>query len=88
MDWKDFFQTSDIRIMFYLHEHNEARYSELEKNVIKTRSVLSVSLQDLTSRKLISRTVEPTTPIRTRYKLTDRGSKLVQLLANMQKLVL
>lgn len=88
MDWNEFFQTSDIKILFYLHDKHEARYSELEKNVIKTRSVLSVSLRDLIKRKLIDRLVEPTTPIQTTYKLTDKGLKLVQLLINIQKLVL
>lgn len=88
MDWEELFQISDIRILFYLHDNHEARYSELEKTVIKTRSVLSVSLQDLTNRKLIDRTVKPTKPIQTTYKLTDKGQKLVQLLISVQKLVL
>jgi len=87
LDWEEFFQTSDIKILFYLHDKHEVRYSDLEKNLIKTRSVLSVSLRDLTKRKLIDRIVEPTTPIRTTYKLTDRGIKLVQLLINIQKIV-
>ncbi|OLB92582.1 MAG: hypothetical protein AUH25_00215 [Thaumarchaeota archaeon 13_1_40CM_38_12] len=87
MDWEEFFQTSDIKILFYLHDNHEVRYSDLEKNLIKTRSVLSVSLRDLTKRKLIERTVEPTSPIQTRYKLTEKGSKVIQLLTNIQKLV-
>ncbi|MEO9308584.1 MAG: winged helix-turn-helix transcriptional regulator [Nitrososphaera sp.] len=88
MNWQTFFDTSDIKILFYLHIHHEARYSELERSVVKTRSVLSVSLRDLSKRKLIDRMVETTKPIQTRYKLTDKGTKLVQQLFNVQKLVL
>lgn len=87
MNWQTFFDTSDIKILFYLHENHEARYSELERDVIKTRSVLSVSLRDLSKRKLIDRTVETTKPIQTRYKLSDKGIKLVQLLVNIHKLM-
>jgi DNA-binding HxlR family transcriptional regulator len=88
VEWQEFFDTSDIKILFYLHDNNEARYSELLRNVVQTRSVLSTSLQDLKKRGLIDRMVEPTTPVKTRYRLTDRGLKLVQLLAKVQKLLL
>jgi len=88
MDWKKFFQISDIRILMYLNDNHEVRYSELLRNVIPTRSVLSTSLQDLRKRKLVDRTVNTTDIIQSRYKLTDKGSKLVQLLINIQKLVL
>ncbi len=77
-----------MRILFYLHDNHEARYSELERKVVKTRSVLSVSLQDLTKRNLVERIVEPTKPIQTRYKLTEKGVTLVRLLVDVQKIVL
>lgn len=70
--------------MFYLGKKLESRYSELEKNVVKTRSVLSVSLQDLTNRGLVERTVKPTKPIETRYKLTDKGTRMLGLLEIMK----
>ena len=88
MDWKEFFQTSDIKILLYLNDNQEARYSELLKNVVMTRSVLSTSLQDLRKRKLVDRTVDSTSTIQSRYRLTDKGAKMVQLLNNIQKLVL
>lgn len=71
-----------------MHDNNEARYSELLRNVVQTRSVLSTSLQDLRKRGLIDRMVEPTTPVQTKYRLTDKGLKLVQLLVKVQKLLL
>lgn len=73
--------------MLYLHSKHEARYSDLAKNVVRTRSVLSVSLQDLTARNFIERIVEPTTPVQTRYRLSDKGQKLVQYLVGIQKLL-
>lgn len=72
----------------YLNDKQEARYSELLKNVIQTRSVLSTSLQDLRRRKLVDRTVDATYTIQSRYRLTDKGTKLIQLLINIQKLLL
>jgi DNA-binding HxlR family transcriptional regulator len=87
VNWQELFETSDIKIVFYLNNNNEARYSELLKNVVQTRSVLSTSLQDLRRRGLIDRTVEPTTPVQTKYRLTDKGLKLAQLLVKVQKLV-
>lgn len=86
MDWEAIFETSDIKILFYLNDKKVARYNELEK-MIRTRSVVSVSLQDLITRKLIDRTVEPSKPIQSRYKLTEKGEKLVQLLVQVQKIV-
>lgn len=72
----------------YLNDNQEARYSELLKNVVSTRSVLSTALQDLRRRKLVDRTVDSKDVIQSKYKLTDKGSKLVRLLADLQKLVL
>ncbi len=88
MNWKEFFQISDIRILLYLNDKQEARYSELLKNVVTTRSVLSTSLQDLRKRKLVDRTVESKDTIQSKYKLTDKGTKLVQQLISIQKLTL
>ena len=88
MNWKEFFQISDIRILLYLNDKQEARYSELLKNVVTTRSVLSTALQDLRKRKLVDRIVESKDTIQSRYKLTDKGTKLVQQLIAIQKLVL
>ncbi len=72
----------------YLNDNHEARYSELLKNVVTTRSVLSTSLQDLRKRKLVDRIVDSTETIQSKYHLTEKGEKLVQQLINIQKLVL
>jgi DNA-binding HxlR family transcriptional regulator len=71
----------------YLNDNQEVRYSELLKNVVSTRSVLSTALQDLRRRKLVDRTVDSKDVIQSKYKLTDKGSKLVRLLTDIQKIV-
>lgn len=71
----------------YLNDNQEVRYSELLKNVVSTRSVLSTALQDLRKRKLVDRTVDSKDVIQSKYKLTDKGSKLVRLLTDIQKIV-
>jgi DNA-binding HxlR family transcriptional regulator len=84
--WESIFQTGDVKVLLYLHEHKDVRHSELLKNVIKTRSVLSDSLTDLKRYKLIERLVDQNTaPIQTRYKLTDNGTKVVQSLIQIKK---
>jgi DNA-binding HxlR family transcriptional regulator len=90
VDWQQLFDISDIRILFYLQDcaGHEARYSELLRNAVKTRSVLADSLRDLTKRKMVERIVEPAAPIQTKYKLTEKGVRVLQLLTNLQKLVL
>jgi DNA-binding HxlR family transcriptional regulator len=88
VNWKEFFQISDIKILLYLNDKQEARYSELLKTVVMTRSVLSTSLQDLRKRKIVDRIVDSTSTIQSKYRLTDKGTKLIQLLINIQKLVL
>jgi DNA-binding HxlR family transcriptional regulator len=91
VDWEAFFQVSDIKVLLYLYgdasTNREIRYSELLKSIIQTRSVLSNTLQDLKKRNLIDRIVEPSTPVKTRYKLTDKGIKLAQSLIVIKKLV-
>ena len=87
MDWKEIFRISDIRILMYLNDNQEVRYSELLKNVVSTRSVLSTALQDLRRRKLVDRTIDSKDVIQSKYKLTDKGSKLVRLLTDIQKIV-
>ena len=90
--WEQFFGTSDIRLLFYLHEHEASRFSELLKFIEKDkksnkRSMLSRSLRDMQERKLIERKVEQKRPVETRYQLTNRGIRAVELLMELQKVV-
>jgi len=90
--WEQFFNTSDITLLFFLNEHPESRFYELLQFIEKDkrsnkRSMLARSLRDLQDRNLIERTVIQTRPIQAKYKLTDNGRKAVLLLNSLQKLV-
>lgn len=86
MHFESFLASNSVRILFYLQQHNDARYSELLK-YIGVRSNLSRSLKDLMKKKLIVRTLEDAHPIRTKYRLTEKGIRSVQLLGDLQKIV-
>lgn len=84
--WETIFQTADVRLLLYLNDHKEVRHSDLLKNVVQTRSVLSDSLRDLKRYKLIERLVDQeTAPIQTRYRLTENGTKVIQSLLQIKK---
>lgn len=92
MNWEQFFSTSDITLLYFLNERREARFFELLAFIEKDkrsnkRSMLARSLRDLQDRNLIERTVVQTRPIQAKYKLTDNGRKVVQLLDSLQELV-
>lgn len=86
MNWERFFSTTDVKVLFYLDEYREARHASLLR-LIGGRGMLSRALQDLRRRKLIDRIVEQTTPIQTKYKLTDDGVRAVRLLNELEKVV-
>jgi len=93
VNWEQFFNTSDITLLYFLNEHSEARFFELLDFIEKDkrsnkRSMLARSLRDLQDRNLIERTVMQTRPIQAKYKLTDNGRKAVQLLVGLEELVL
>jgi DNA-binding HxlR family transcriptional regulator len=88
VDWnKSIFGLSDVRILLYLDEKDTASYTDLLKNVVQSRSTLASSLTQLAQAHLVERKVHPSKPIRTDYRLTEKGESLVGLLKNMQQLL-
>lgn len=88
MNWNNFLASSDVKILLYLLEHQEARYSELLRDIGKTRGVVASSLRDLKKKKFIERTIiEQTSPIQTKYNLTEKGAKVANLLNQLYDLV-
>ena len=85
MNWEGLFRSTDAKIMLYLRDKEESRYSDLLKNLGKTRGVLAAALRDLKARKLVERTVEETTPVQTKYRLTEKGKLVAGLLAELKK---
>ena len=53
--WDVIFTLNDVRILVYLEEKGQARYSELLVKVLRSRSTLATSLRDLQSVGLIKR---------------------------------
>ena len=85
---KDVFEIAIIKILLYLFETNDARYSELLDEVIQSRSTLALSLRDLQDDQLIERRVLASRPVQTRYTLTSEGKKVAEHLSTVKKLIL
>ena len=61
------------------------RYSELKLAIPGiSDALLSERLRDLEAAEIVSRTVEPTTPVRIVYALTPRGQELAAVLGELQ----
>ena len=87
MDWEALFEHSDVKVLFYLSDHGVLRYTELLRGIGLTRGALAVALKDLRRRKLLQRDVESTTPVQTKYRLTDKGRRLVIILREIKNLL-
>ena len=81
------FGLSDVRILLYLESEGTASYTDLLKKVVRSRSTLAAALTQLSHAKLVEREVHPSKPIRTDYRLTEKGHSLVGLLRDAQKLL-
>ena len=66
-----------VKILLYLLQ-GEARYSELLKDIVSTKSTLSYTLADLIEENLINRIVIKSRPIQVKYVLTEKGYKVAQ----------
>ena len=61
------------------------RYSDLKTSIPGiSDAVLSERLKTLEAAKIVVRTVEPTTPVRISYGLTERGDQLADVLGELQ----
>jgi len=86
MKMKAVLKISTIKVLLYLFEKNNARYSELHE-AIQSRSTLALALRDLQDDQLIERSVLTSRPVQTRYTLTDEGNKVAEHLSAL-KLIL
>lgn len=84
--WDFIFLLSDIKILVYLEEKGQVRYSELLGKVLQSRSTLANSLRDLQNMGLIKRIVKGTRPVQTYYMLTEKGQSVVEHLMEIKKL--
>jgi DNA-binding HxlR family transcriptional regulator len=72
------------KIMLFIHERGEVRYTELTR-LITSRGALSKSLKELEEEELIERRVETSKPIRSYYSLTEKGKKIADKLEEIRR---
>ncbi|MBD7912294.1 MULTISPECIES: helix-turn-helix domain-containing protein [Clostridium] len=73
-----------LPIMWYLSQKDATRYNELKRSVKGiTNMMLTKSLQELESHKLIIRTQYDTIPPKVEYSLTERGKALLPALNSL-----
>jgi len=77
-----------IKILLYLFDGGNARYSKLMEEVIQSRSTLALALRDLQEEQLIEREVMDTRPVQTRYSLTSHGTEIAKHLSSVKNVIL
>ena len=77
-------ETASVKILFYLQEHGEVRYTDLTK-LIASRGTLSVNIKELEEERLIQRRILTTKPIQAYYLLTEKGAEVASLLRKIRK---
>jgi len=84
MKISDILEGPCVRILFFLHEKGEVRYTRLAE-LIPSRGTLSLNLRHLEQEGLVQRNVVATKPIQTLYSLTEKGSRIAGKLAEVKK---
>lgn len=79
-------QKPAIKILLFLHEKGEVRYTDLTK-LIGSRGTLSLNLKELSEEGLIQRRIVTTKPIQAHYSLTDKGAKIAIYLDKIKKIL-
>ena len=77
-------QAPCVRILLFLYEKGEVRYTELT-NLIVSRGTLSLNLKELDAEELIRRRVVTTKPIQAYYSLTDKGMEIAKHFDKIKK---
>jgi DNA-binding HxlR family transcriptional regulator len=76
----------NVKIILFILETGEARYSQLSK-LVSSRGALWNAFKELNDEKLIQRRVEETTPIQSYYGLTKKGRELGLELAKIKRVL-
>ena len=77
-------ETPSVKILFFLHEKGEVRYTDLTK-LMTSRGTLSLNLKELEEEGLVQRRIVATKPIQAYYSLTDKGKEIAFLLSKIKK---
>ena|SRR5579872_1908258 len=77
----------NMKILLFLQQKDEARYSELSK-LIKSRGALSNAFKELIEEELIQRRIDPKTrPVKSYYSLTKKGKEIAQEFAQVKSVI-
>ena len=76
--------TPSVRILLFLYEKGEVRYTDLT-NLIASRGTLSLNLKELDEERLIKRRIVTTKPIQAHYSLTDKGTEIAARFDKIKK---
>ena len=77
-------ETASVKILLYLYEHGEVRYTDLTK-LIASRGTLSLNIKELEEERLIQRRILTTKPIQAYYSLTEKGREIALLLSKIER---
>ena len=79
-------QAPAIKILLFLYETGEARYTELA-DLITSRGTLSVNLKELEEETLIQRRVVASRPIESYYSLSEKGHEVAKRFDEIKRLM-
>lgn len=76
-----------LRLILFLYDKGEARYSELDR-LISSRGTLSLSLKELEQEGLVRRRVVTSKPIQAFYSLTNNGKEIAGKVKEIEEALL
>jgi DNA-binding HxlR family transcriptional regulator len=79
-------ETPSVKILLFLHERGEVRYTDLTK-LIASRGTLSLNIKELEGEGLVQRRILTTKPIQAHYALTEKGVEIASLFSKMEKAI-
>ena len=86
MSKKGFFETLEFVCGKGSAHYGEILKHDLENNIVQSRATVTLVVRGLSNMELIKRTVMDTRPIRTVYRPTEKGLKLLKYLKEIEKL--
>ena len=82
MKIKTYAESANSRILRYLAQKGETRYSALLK-LVSSRGTLALSLRELDEEGLVNRRVVTKKPLETYYSLSKKGEQAAELLIKL-----
>ena len=84
LKFKAMAESPNARLVAYLQEHHEVRYTQLLK-LVKSRGSLALVLREMGEEGLLVRRIVPKKPVESYYSLTEKGTRVAVALSNLVK---